>query len=63
MRVSIVLLVALCAGCAQLLANAPTFEYCQDFHYNRTGNQIEITAKCAAPIGGGSLPSPANLIK
>lgn len=45
-------------GCASILGNAPTFEYCQDIVYTRHGNLIEVTAKCSAPIGGGAIPVP-----
>lgn len=43
-------------GCAQLAGSMPTFEYCSEVRYTRIGNQIDVTAKCAAPIGGGALP-------
>lgn len=46
------------SGCAAVAGISPTFEYCSEVHYNRVGNQIDVTAKCAAPIGGGALPIP-----
>lgn len=60
MKIAIVGLAALLGGCASVLGNSPTFEYCNEVHYNRVGNQIDVTAKCAAPIGGGALPLPAK---
>lgn len=58
LRLSLVIIAACLSGCAALVGNSPTFEYCNEVHYNRVGNQIDVTAKCAAPIGGGALPLP-----
>lgn len=58
MKLSIALLALACAGCASVLGNAPTFEYCPEVHYDRVGNMVDIKAKCALPIGGGALPVP-----
>lgn len=63
MKTAILVICLMLAGCAGIMGNTPTFEYCPEFHYNRTGNQIEITAKCAAPIGGGALPLPVLPVK
>lgn len=57
----IVLLCLLLSGCAELIANAPSFQYCNEVRYTRTGNQIEVYAQCAAPLGGSSLPIPTLL--
>lgn len=43
------------SGCAALLGNLPTVQYCDKVMYVRNGNAIKITADCTAPIGGGSL--------
>lgn len=46
------------SGCAGILANSPTFEYCDKISYTRTGNQVDVQAHCSLPIGGGALPIP-----
>ena len=46
------------SGCAALLGSLPTMQYCDKVTYTRDGNRIKMTAECAAPIGGGSLPIP-----
>lgn len=46
------------AGCAALLGNTPSVEYCNDVTYTRHGNQVNITAVCSLPIGGGLLSVP-----
>lgn len=43
------------SGCSQLAGNTPSLQYCSEVHYNRTGNQIEVQAKCQAPIGSSLL--------
>ena len=57
-RGAVLLLIAALGGCAQLVGNLPTFEYCSDVTYVRHGNQIDVTAKCAAPIGQSGMPVP-----
>ena len=47
-------ILALLSGCSTVAGSLPTFEYCSEVHYNRIGNQIDVQAKCAAPIGGAS---------
>ena len=57
----IFVLLATLAGCAQIAANTPSLEYCSEVHYTRVGNQIDISAKCAAPIAqssGMAIPLP-----
>ena len=46
-------------GCASLVAQTPTMQYCSKVNYTRVGNQISMSAECAAPIGGTSnIPVP-----
>ena len=59
MKKSIAMILALClSGCAALVGNTPTMQYCSKVVYVRDGNKIQVSAECAAPIGGGSLPVP-----
>lgn len=54
-RLSLVLLLLLLGGCAQIepLANQlPTARYCSDVEYSRHGTAVEIYARCTAPFGG-----------
>lgn len=44
-RASVLLL--LLTGCGSPL---PTFQYCYQVEYKRLGNQMELQAKCNAPI-------------
>ena len=53
MRLLLVLILAFFPGCAQLFGSLPSMQYCNEVKYERRGNQIELTARCAAPIGGG----------
>lgn len=46
------------SGCAAVAGISPTFEYCDKITYTRTGNQVDVTAHCSMPIGGGALPIP-----
>ncbi len=51
------ILALLLGGCSTVAGNLPTFEHCSDVSYTRKGNQIDVTAHCSAPIGGGiALP-------
>lgn len=57
MRLELCVIMLVClflSGCAWLFSNAPTFEYCNEVHYDRIGNQITVIAKCSAPISSGS---------
>lgn len=58
MRYLIAIALLALSGCAALVGNLPTMQYCDKVTYVRNGNQIKMTAECAAPIGGGSLPVP-----
>jgi hypothetical protein len=51
-----VVLCLVLTGCAQLAGSIPSLKYCSDVTYVRKGNQIDITAKCHAPIGDDLLP-------
>jgi hypothetical protein len=42
-------------GCSQISAAIPSLQHCDRVSYLREGNQIDIQAKCSAPIGG-SVP-------
>lgn len=57
-KILLVVIASTLTGCAAIMGASPTFQYCQEVHYNRAGNQLDISAKCSAPIGGGSLPIP-----
>lgn len=46
---AVIAIAVLVAGCAAL----PTLQHCDEVSYTRTGTQIEIHAKCRAPVGGG----------
>lgn len=48
MKTAAVLLAFLAAGCSGL----PSFQYCNEVTYQRTGNQVKIDARCQLPIGG-----------
>ena len=50
----VIALIAL-AGCAPLASVTPSLQFCSDVTYKRTGNQIDLSAKCAAPIGDSLL--------
>lgn len=50
------ILTVLIAGCVAVAGLTPTLQYCDDVNYVRHGNEITLTAKCHAPIGGGMLP-------
>lgn len=53
-----ILIAILTGGCASLVANTPSMEYCNKVTYTRFGNQISITADCQVPLGGsGGLPT------
>ncbi len=58
MKYAIFAIVLLLSGCAEILGNSPTFQYCDSVQYIRKGNMVDITAHCALPIGGGTLPIP-----
>jgi uncharacterized protein YceK len=45
------------SGCAQLVGHTPSFQYCSDVSYARKGNQIDINAKCQAPLGSPGIPA------
>lgn len=49
-------LTVIVAGCAAVAGITPSLQYCTDVTYVRHGNEIDVTAKCHAPIGGGVLP-------
>lgn len=53
-------IIALALGGCAAFWQQPTFEYCDRVSYQRTGNAIDITAHCAAPIGQGNLPVPVK---
>ena len=46
----VIALIAL-SGCAI----TPSLQYCSEVTYKRTGNQIDLSAKCSAPIGDSLL--------
>ena len=50
--------IVLLGGCAAIAGNLPSMQHCTEVKYTRLGNQINVEAKCQAPIGGGNLPLP-----
>ena len=48
MRVSLLLVIAMLAGCSSI----PSMRYCDKVEYKREGSKIIINAECSAPIGG-----------
>lgn len=58
MKIFTLFFIVLLSGCAQLAGIIPTMQHCDEVKYIRKGNQIEINAKCSAPIGGGNIPIP-----
>jgi len=55
-----VLLLLVCAagagGCSIVAGNLPSMQHCQEVTYVRSGNLIDLRAKCSAPIGTSGLP-------
>ena len=43
----LLLALSLLAACSAL----PSMQYCDEVHYDRTGNKIKLNAECSAPIG------------
>lgn len=39
------------AGCSAVGELIPSLRYCSDVAYKRTGTDIDIQAKCRAPVG------------
>lgn len=49
---TIVIIAALAlTGCAHVAGILPSLQHCSDVKYERHANQIDLTAKCTAPIG------------
>lgn len=46
------ILTVLIAGCAAVAGVTPTLQLCSDVSYIRHGSNVDISAKCQAPITG-----------
>lgn len=45
------LLLLLLTGCAQVSQIVPSLQYCDEIDYKRRGSDVELRAKCVAPVG------------
>ena len=51
MKLSLLLLTLTLAGCSAVAELIPSLKYCEKVDYQRNGVNIDIKAKCTAPIG------------
>ena len=51
MKLTLLLLTLTLAGCSAVAEFVPSMNHCSDVTYERHGQQIDIKAKCTAPIG------------
>lgn len=53
-RIIVISLATILSGCTALVGYAPNFlpslEYCDNVVYIRDGNQVNVQAKCRAPV-------------
>jgi len=46
-----IILVSSLGGCGLAYKISPSYEYCQELSYVRKGIDVDIVAKCKAPLG------------